>query len=540
MMHIMFSAGHKVKTDEYGSYLKSLYKSKTMSSSSDDQWPPPVTDKIFRLAMIKPEEGVRRSYDEDGLAREKTISGKVDELLKHRVTIELEHVYTVIKDQRKSVLIEGAPGSGKSTLSFHICQQWVESKMFQEYKLVVLIRLREESIQHAKKIAELLPRRDETMGQDIEEEITKNDGRCVLFVFDGWDELPQNAPAYSLILNIIKGLQLHESSVFITSRPTSSAILHPLLALRIEILGFTKDELRLYFKTCLQNSHRMVETLLQRIKQNPILEGSCYLPLNASILVHLFKCGGNVLPVTQYGIFTELVCSCIYRHLKKTQQDVDELKSLDELPPKVDVLFQGLCQIAYNGIMEDKVVFSLSSDFNTLGLLQGVESIAIRGKSYSFNFLHLSIQELLAAIYIATKLEDKEQTEQFKKLFGQPRFSAVFQFFAAKTKLQTTGINEIVKQVATSHDSQLLISLINCLYEAQDPSLCQLVVDELHQSHRLNLSETNINPADCYCLGYFLTYCKGFHLRISTTGLIDDHCTAIFREGQVYDLEDLK
>ena len=249
--------------------------------------------------------------------------------------------------------------------------------------------------------------------------------------------------------------------------------------------------------------------------------------------MHLFKCQGNVLPTTQYGIFTELVRSCIYRHLNKTQkQNTGELKSWDHLP------FQKLCKLAYSGIMEDRVVFDLSSDFNTLGLLQGVESFAIRGKSYSFNFLHLTIQELLAAIYMATKLEEKEQTEQFNKLFGKLRFAAVFQFFAAKTKLRTSGISNIVKQVAQSRNEALLVSLIHCLFEAQDSSLCQLVADELHPT--LCLGNTSLNPADCYCLGYFLTYCKDFEVKLSGCGIADEHCKALFGQGEVHNLRYLK
>ena len=506
------------------------------------------------MIAIKTEEKVRRMYAEDYLVREKTITGKVDNVLQRKVPIELKDIFKKIEDQRKIVLMEGAPGAGKSTLSLHICQQWEE--LFQEYALVILIRLRESSIQCAESIAELLPRRNNTMGQDIEKEITDNDGRNVLFVLDGWDELPRNAPAYSMILNLVKGIQLQKCSIIITSRPTSSAILHSLVSLRIEILGFTKDELHNYFMKCLANSHKAVEDLLQRIRQNPILEGTCYLPLNASILVHLFKCGGNVLPTTQYGIYTELVCSCIFRHLKKSGKDIDELTSLDKLPPEVDEQFQKLCEIAYRGIMEDTVIFQLGSKVNTLGLLQGVESFAICGKSYSYNFLHLSIQEVLAATHMATKLNERDQTEQFKKLFGQPRFSAVFQFFAAKTKLQTSGISDIVKQVARkcaldqgypkSEDRTLLVSLIHCLFEAQDSSLCQLVVDELKPKLNLGTSyyddrgTISLNPADCYCLGYFLTFCKDFEVELARCSIGDDHCKSLFRQGEAYDLRRLK
>ena len=82
---------------------------------------------------------------------------------------------------------------------------------------------------------------------------------------------------------------LHESAVIITSRPIASGDLHPVVSLRVEILGFTTKQLKEYFTECLEDDTKAVETLLERIQENPAVTGCCYLPLNASILVHLFK-----------------------------------------------------------------------------------------------------------------------------------------------------------------------------------------------------------------------------------------------------------
>ena len=54
------------------------------------------------------------------------------------------------------MLLEGAPGCGKSTLSVFIAQQWGEGKLFEEYQLVILIRLRDPAVQKAKRIAKML------------------------------------------------------------------------------------------------------------------------------------------------------------------------------------------------------------------------------------------------------------------------------------------------------------------------------------------------------------------------------------------------
>ena len=518
--------------------------------------------------MIKAEEIQRRKIDDDFV--QSTITGKLDDIYRKKVKIELKEVFKGIKvGERRVVLMEGAPGSGKSTLALHMCHQWKDGQFFQDYDQVILVRLREATIQNAQSIADLLPRRlgDETMAHDLEKEMIANDGKGVLFVFDGWDEISKDKPGSTIIKAILNGDRLPKSSVIITSRPVSSVDLHSLVNSRIEILGFTKEELDLYFSGCLEHKKNRVEKLQQRIQENPVLAGSCYLPLNASILVHLFKFGDE-LPKTQFDIFSALICNCIFRHLKKRKEcTISKIQSLDELPPFVKAPFERICTIAYDGVMENKITFDLKDNFDTLGLLQGVESFAICGTSRSYNFLHLSIQELLAAIHMATQLDDNQQVAQFTKLFGRPRFSAVFRFYSAKTKLKTPGIKGIVikavqkcleDQEATEltsdsdqshqkssgfnfgHEPQpLLLCLLYCLYEAQDKELYQLVVTEL--KHDLNLGGINLNPADCLSVGYILTYCKDFKVNLKKCNIGDDGCkTLLRRDGDYSGLLSLK
>ena len=96
--------------------------------------------------MITVKENVRRRNVEERLIRQKTISGKVDDNLNNvdKIPTKLRDVFKEV--QRKKVLMEGAPGCGKSTLSLYICQQWSDGQLFQEYKLVILVRLREPPI----------------------------------------------------------------------------------------------------------------------------------------------------------------------------------------------------------------------------------------------------------------------------------------------------------------------------------------------------------------------------------------------------------
>ena len=242
-----------------------------------------------------------------------------------------------------------------------------------------------------------------------------------------------------------------------------------------------------------------------------MVQSICYLPLNAAFIVHTFKYRGQSLPNTEYEIYLSVILSCIQCHFEREGRVHDsprELASLDDLSriESVREPFQSLCELAYHGVVETKLTFS-SSDLpqgsNTLSLLQAVESFLQSGKSVFYNFLHLSIQEILSAYYIATWLPECEQVSQFQQLFNQPRFTAVFQFYAAITKLKSPGIQEVVGRIVEARSKHLLVSLLRCLYEVQDPSLCLYVAERLE--YKLDLSETSLSPLDCLSISFFLS-----------------------------------
>ena len=523
---------------QYAGYLKFLYASLHNKPTSSNLWPPSATHKFFRLAMIKTAT-VKREHIDDKFVR-MTITGKVDDILHQKYPIKLENIFQETpRGQRKVILLEGAPGCGKSTLSVYICQQWEKGQLFNQFQLVILIRLRDSAVQNAKGLADLLPCPDTKTAQLLAGIMMEMKCQDVLFILDGWDELPLNHHQNSLFGNLVDSNlpwlnPFSKSTVIVTSRPISSGDLHQVVSSCVEILGFTAEELHQFFTECLKGDIEAVETLLERIEENPEVAGSCYLPLNATILVHLFKSDRNTLPTTLYGIFSSLVLNCMQRHLKlRTQYKDVSIESLDQLPEVAKKPFSVLCQLAYDGVMEGIIIFtSLPADVNTLSLLQGVESFIGREKAVSHNFIHLSIQELLAAWYIATQLPASEQVSKFNELFQTSRFSAIFRFYAAITKLQTPGIKDVVIRVAKESDNTLLLSLLHCLYEAQDPSLCESVAQQLQ--HGLYLYNITLTPSDCLCIGYFLAHvCKmaagEFKVYLSSCSIGDQGCKYLVR-----------
>ena len=497
--------------NSYAQYLRGRY-SVRLPTFLTLQWPPPPTKKVFNLAMIVKETIQRPSLDEE-LVR-LTLRGNVDDIVARKTSVNLENIFEHDRGKQRFVLVEGAPGAGKSTLAWHICQKWECGEQFQEFRVVIFVQLRDPTIQKAKSLVDLLPAENEKMASDIVAQISACRGQGILFVVDSWDELPVQYHRYSIFERLIcypESLNLHLSTLLITSRPIASGKLQPLVSSRIEIVGFTKSELKVYFTNAIGGSN-LVQKLQDQLAERPVIEAACYLPLNAAIVAHLFL-DYQTLPNTLHEVFTSLVVSCIMRHLSKlsgkgTWDDLPHIESLDKLPPEVENDFCSICLLAYQGIIKNQVTFSSqdlqstpSSQLNTLSLIQGTESFR---RSILYNFLHLQIQELLAAFHIS-KLPPSEQVKTFKDLFGQSRFTAVFEFYSAFTKLATEGIREIVASMVkglTYNSKGVLVSLLRCLYEAQDLSLCGYVASLL--GGKLDLSEISLSPVDCLSVGYFL------------------------------------
>ena len=407
------------------------------------------------------------------------------------------------------IVIVGPSGSGKSTLAVHICQRWAEGKLFKQFNVVILVQLRDPAVQRARTIADLLPCEDVTVAQELASELMATNGHGVLWIFDGWDELPPHLQQDSIFHKLILCKEMYhqkqlcsESSIIVMSHPTSTPDFH-LYAEKIDLLEFSPEKRRQYFTECLKGDTKTLESLLERIKENPVLQSSCYLPLNAALIAHIFKFTGHSLPNTAYEILSTVILNCVLCHFEREDRRQDlpvKLKSLDDLSRSEAVRepFQCLCKLAYRGILENNMTFSsseLPQGMNTFSLLQEIQSFVQSGRSVYFSFLHLKFQDALAAYYIATCLPASEQVSKLQQLFNQPHFSGVFQFYSAITKLQTPGIKEVVTRIVKEKSKPHLVSLIHCLYEAQDLSLCHYVAEQLDEWYGC-LLYTSPSPRD--------------------------------------------
>ena len=291
--------------------------------------------------------------------------GRIETIMNHKKQINLDNLFVLQKHQLDGLptprifLIEGAPGGGKSTLALHICHQWAQYASFMErFEVVVLVYLRDQAIQKATSLADILPARTSKMSQTVISQIQASDGNNVLFVLDGWDEFPYHLQKFkhSFVSKLIRQpqkLSLHQSTVLITSRPVSSGNLLHIVNRRVEIMGFTQCQIREYIEKALDGNSTHIQKLVHHLEEHPVIEGYCYVPLHVAILVHIFLTMKGALPTTLHELFCKLVLCCIVRELDthESESDTSEVCSLDDLPDDLKSKLSDLCVLAYEGVM---------------------------------------------------------------------------------------------------------------------------------------------------------------------------------------------
>ena len=167
----------------YASYLKSVYIAKKLPTYNN--WSHVKAKKFINLTLIETEDIEKQEGDQF------MIHGKIDEAKRSRSSIEMSEIAQLPDgSQPKCILVEGAPGVGKSTFAWKLCRKWGKGKLLQQYQLVVLLKLRDNSVRNSKNISDLFKYHKYDIQQAAVKEIQYTGAKGVLLLFDGYDELP--------------------------------------------------------------------------------------------------------------------------------------------------------------------------------------------------------------------------------------------------------------------------------------------------------------------------------------------------------------
>ena len=425
------------------------------------------------------------------------LQGNVDEVLDSR-GLSIEQILEPVKGQDKPrlILLRGAPGIGKSMLVWELCRKWEELSCMQQYSLVVLLRLREEMVQQISEISQLFISCESKYIKSLVEEVSENQGDGVLFILDGFDELPKTVQNKSFLLDLIKGQVLPASTVLVTSRPTATTELlttcHPR---HIEILGFTQESVKAYASSIF--SSKTVKKFMNYISasENPAINSLMCIPMNAAIIVQVylnFK-SNAILPHTLTELYTLLCLTILNRDLKV------HVEKFEDLPAYLHEQFLHLSQIAFEGILNEEFIFhTLPPDLVHFGFLDAVSAI-YGGSRVSYNFLHLTLQEFLAAYHISHL--GNSGLDVFKQHGKDKRWNLVWRFVAGLTKFKDyEGQILMDSNLFIKSRNEVSIFSLHCLYEAQS-------IDHFSSIFR-SASAQWVNTSDCTPLEtYIIDFC---------------------------------
>ena len=469
-------------------YLKPRYQNESIAR--DDKLSIAPCSEFIRLDLV----------EKDGTIHEDDTFSQVSQ--HDEIPLELEG--------ERCVLIEGPSGIGKSTLAWELCRKLKD-------KMVVLLKLRERKVQNATSLEDLIYHEDKQFQRKVVSELRKCEGEGVLFILDGFDEMPSVIHNENrLIMQLISGSCLPKATCLVTSQPSVFKSDFPQGFKHIKVLGFTDEYRRKYIEKAFGSKHNT--HFKQFMLSNPIINSLMCIPINCAIIAQRYQ-DRKLMPRTMTQLYTTLILALIKRHMissgkwDKHFRVPSSLKELLKEKFNISIDLKRVSKLAYNGLFK-KDVFTdsdVGEGFQHLGLMNAVKEMYVcEGATTSYSFLHRSIQQYLAAWYVSCRFDLVD--EAFSKIVSQsrpiPHLGVFGQFLCG-----IVGYNkEFFQKVSILGSSYLL----HCLYEIQD-------ISKLSKDMKASILHL-FTPLDMYVFGYCLVHvpiqCQSVHIYTSLEMLV--------------------
>ena len=279
-----------------------------------------IGTKYINLAVVRKDNIDKSEMDK---FIEATIHGNTDDITKKKWSLKLSEVGRLEDGSlARCVLVQGAPGVGKTTMAWELCRQWGEGKLLQEYSLLILLKLRDSCVQKATAVTDLFFHCDHYIQSEAAREVSRSDGNGTAFLLEGYDELPQEMQEKSIFTQVIDGEILPKAVVIIMSRPSASDILFKHCCQQsyqhIEVLEFTEEQINSYVKESFGADEQYQRQFESYLACYPHIRALMYIPLNCSIVIDVYrssKARDSIVPRTQTELYTVLTRILLNRYL---------------------------------------------------------------------------------------------------------------------------------------------------------------------------------------------------------------------------------
>ncbi|XP_049328847.1 NACHT, LRR and PYD domains-containing protein 12-like isoform X11 [Astyanax mexicanus] len=468
----------------------------------------------------------------------------------------------LFKDQSiRTVLTKGVAGIGKTVSVQKFILDWTEGKANQDVPFIFPLPFRELNLMKTEKIS-----LEDLLHQFFKDtkDLKRGDYHRykVMFIFDGLDEcrLPldfqnnkrvsdvtQSASVDVLLTNLIQGNLLPCALLWITTRPAAANQIPPDCIDQVtEVRGFSDHQKEEYFRKRIRDQS-LAERIITHMKSSRSLYIMCHIPvfcwISATVLERMLgEAEGGEIPKTLTQMFTHFLIFQIKHRSQKYQR-----KSDVDLDQTREIIL-ALGKLAFQQLEKGNLIFyeedlrECSIDVREVSVYLGVCTQIFRQESELhlgkvFSFVHLSVQEFLAALYefLSFISNNRNVLQQQHSGFGFSKKGTMSDFLKRAVDkalqsenghldlflrfllglslesnqtllrgllIQTENIShskekvvEYIKQKIRKNPSpEKTISLFHCLNELNDHSLVQEVQKYLNRGGSSDLSGAKLSP----------------------------------------------
>jgi Ran GTPase-activating protein (RanGAP) involved in mRNA processing and transport len=446
----------------------------------------------------------------------------------------------------RTILAVGRPGIGKTVLTEKIIRDWGNGiDEFYRGKIAFSHKFRWFNFEKLKNLSlktflrhgtELSEKEFESIFQEILKEPQK-----AVFIFDGLDEfngdmeycleqsrmLPNDPNAYmsgmTLFIKLAYGKMLQGATIIVTSRPIADDFYSKLHFDRsVEIIGFTSEKIEEYVSRFCDNSDRgdLKPKVWNHIKSSSDLLNLCYIPVNCFIVcVTLSAClsdSGNdtgALPTRLTQLYDSAIKHFAKKHDRNSNKTFSKQTAMD------------LQEVALRGMENGQLVFNeqyFHEGMKRSGLINCLSN-PISPIQTQFCFIHLTIQEFLAAKHVTETLSPEEIEKFIFAHIDSGKWHLVLQFIAGlvgeKTKMSGSDYHDCIMAFAkglTLNESSITLKnygnllVLKCLREVDDEYIVKKACEktDLKLLARLHSSNTFLSASDWEAVTFVCKHLK--------------------------------
>ncbi|CAM4640640.1 unnamed protein product [Leuciscus chuanchicus] len=468
----------------------------------------------------------------------------------------------------RTVLTKGVAGIGKTVSVQKFIVDWAEGKENQDVQLIFPLPFREINLMKDKtlSLSDLL----HVFFPETKEMEISTDEYKVLFIFDGLDEcrlslnfksevklfnISESASVDELLINLIEGNLLPSALIWITSRPAAADLVPSECVHRVtEVRGFSDTQKEEYFRKRISDQS-LANTIITHLKSSRSLHIMCHIPVFCWISATVLE---EMLSEAERGEIPKTLTQ-MYTHFLIIQTNIKHEKDYEKRVKDEDMILK-LGKLAFQQLVKGNLIF-YEEDLRECGIDETEASVysglctqifreelgLYRGKV--FCFVHLSIQEHLAALYAhihftneTRNVFDKTKQSLFSKILNQKKYHSLSELHqravdeALQSKnghldlslrfllglslesnqtllrelLTQTGscsynkeetVQYIMQKIRKNRSPERSINLFHCLNELGDDSLMKEIQDYLTSG---KIGETKLSSSQWSALVYVL------------------------------------